>query len=39
MQIMAPVMCDDRMYRVAGALESALVSSWGGLLLDKAPRL
>lgn len=39
LQVMAPVMCDDRMYRVAGALESALVSNWGGSLLDKAPRL
>jgi aspartyl-tRNA(Asn)/glutamyl-tRNA(Gln) amidotransferase subunit A len=39
LQIMSPVMQDQRMYQVAGALEAALVSSWGGILLDKAPRL
>lgn len=39
LQIMAPVMQDDRMYRVGGALEAALLSQWGAPLLSKAPQL
>ncbi len=38
-QIMAPAMCDDRLYQVGGALEAALVSKWGGHLISKAPAL
>jgi aspartyl-tRNA(Asn)/glutamyl-tRNA(Gln) amidotransferase subunit A len=38
-QIMAPAMCDDRLYNVGGALEAALVSQWGGHLISKAPAL
>jgi aspartyl-tRNA(Asn)/glutamyl-tRNA(Gln) amidotransferase subunit A len=38
-QIMAPAMCDDRLYQVGGALEAALVSSWGGHLISKVPAL
>lgn len=38
-QIMAPVMKDDRMYRVGGALEAALISKWGAPILSKAPQL
>ena len=38
-QILAPVMADDRLYRVGAALEAALESEWGGPLLARAPRL
>ena len=38
-QIMAPVMADDRLYRVAGALEEALDARRGHLLLEEAPAL
>jgi aspartyl-tRNA(Asn)/glutamyl-tRNA(Gln) amidotransferase subunit A len=38
-QIMAPAMCDDRLYNVGGALEAALASKWGGRLISKAPAL
>ncbi|MFI7047109.1 Asp-tRNA(Asn)/Glu-tRNA(Gln) amidotransferase subunit GatA [Streptosporangium sandarakinum] len=39
LQIMAPVLGDDRCYRVAAAVENALESRWGGALLSKAPAL
>ncbi|PZG54115.1 Asp-tRNA(Asn)/Glu-tRNA(Gln) amidotransferase GatCAB subunit A [Spongiactinospora gelatinilytica] len=39
LQIMAPVLGDDRCYRVGAALETALESRWGGPLLSKAPAL
>ncbi len=32
-QFLAPATMDDRMYRVAGALEAALTEKWGGSLL------
>ncbi len=35
-QILAPALRDDRVYRVGAALESALVAQWGGPLLDRA---
>ncbi|HEX4700345.1 MAG TPA: Asp-tRNA(Asn)/Glu-tRNA(Gln) amidotransferase subunit GatA [Actinomycetes bacterium] len=38
-QVMAPPMADDRLYRVGGALEAALVDRWGHLLIDEAPDL
>jgi aspartyl-tRNA(Asn)/glutamyl-tRNA(Gln) amidotransferase subunit A len=38
-QIMAPVLADDRVYRVGAALETALRDRWGGGLLDRAPAL
>ncbi|MFL6240979.1 MAG: Asp-tRNA(Asn)/Glu-tRNA(Gln) amidotransferase subunit GatA [Actinomycetes bacterium] len=38
-QVMAPALADDRLYRVGGALESALVTQWGHPLLDEAPAL
>ncbi len=38
-QIMAPTMADDVMYRVAGALEAALVERWGSTLIEEAPAL
>ena len=39
LQIMAPVMQDDRFYRVGGTLEAALLSKWGQPMLSKAPDL
>ena len=38
-QILAPALADDRLYRVGAALEAALLEQWGGPLLDKAPDL
>ena len=38
-QIMAPPLADDRLYRVGGALEAALLARWGAPLLDRAPEL
>ncbi|MEY4498904.1 MAG: hypothetical protein RJA40_1009, partial [Actinomycetota bacterium] len=38
-QIMAPAMQDQRLYEVGGALEAALVSKWGGHLIEQAPVL
>ncbi|MFZ1411886.1 MAG: Asp-tRNA(Asn)/Glu-tRNA(Gln) amidotransferase subunit GatA [Micropruina sp.] len=34
-QVMAPVLCDDRVYRVGAALERELSQRWGGLLTDR----
>ncbi|WP_440069143.1 Asp-tRNA(Asn)/Glu-tRNA(Gln) amidotransferase subunit GatA [Streptosporangium sp. OZ121] len=39
LQIMAPVLGDDRCYRVGAAVEKALESRWGGGLLSRAPEL
>ena len=38
-QILAPAMADDRVYRVGAALEALLAQEWGGALLDQAPEL
>jgi aspartyl-tRNA(Asn)/glutamyl-tRNA(Gln) amidotransferase subunit A len=38
-QILAPAMADDRVYRVGAALETLLAQQWGGPLLDQAPPL
>jgi aspartyl-tRNA(Asn)/glutamyl-tRNA(Gln) amidotransferase subunit A len=38
-QVLAPALADDRLYRVGAALETLLQKSWGGPLLDKAPAL
>ncbi|HET7430108.1 MAG TPA: Asp-tRNA(Asn)/Glu-tRNA(Gln) amidotransferase subunit GatA [Nocardioides sp.] len=35
-QILAPALDDDRVYRVGAALEAALAAQWGGPLLDQA---
>jgi aspartyl-tRNA(Asn)/glutamyl-tRNA(Gln) amidotransferase subunit A len=35
-QIMAPVLADDRMYRVGAAVEAALQRRWGHALIDEA---
>jgi aspartyl-tRNA(Asn)/glutamyl-tRNA(Gln) amidotransferase subunit A len=39
LQVMAPPLADDRLYRVGAALEQALTSRWGGQLLDQVPEL
>lgn len=39
LQIMAPAMADDRLYRVGSALEGALTDRWGHLLIEEAPAL
>ena len=39
LQVMAPTMRDDLLYRVGGALEAALHDRWGGALLAQAPEL
>ena len=39
LQIIAPAMADDRLYRVGGALEAAFNEAWGGPLMNKAPSL
>ncbi len=38
-QVLAPALADDRLYRVGAALEAALLEQWGSPLLDKAPDL
>ncbi len=38
-QVLAPAMADDRVYRVGAALETLLTRRWGGPLLDRAPDL
>jgi aspartyl-tRNA(Asn)/glutamyl-tRNA(Gln) amidotransferase subunit A len=38
-QILAPALADDRVYRVGAALEALLLDQWGGPLLDRAPEL
>jgi aspartyl-tRNA(Asn)/glutamyl-tRNA(Gln) amidotransferase subunit A len=38
-QVLAPAMSDDRVYRVGAALERMLTDRWGGPLLDRAPDL
>jgi aspartyl-tRNA(Asn)/glutamyl-tRNA(Gln) amidotransferase subunit A len=35
-QILAPAMADDRVYRVGAALEAILLAKWGGPLLEQA---
>jgi aspartyl-tRNA(Asn)/glutamyl-tRNA(Gln) amidotransferase subunit A len=37
LQIIAPAMADERLYRVGGALEQALYDRWGGLLIEEVP--
>jgi aspartyl-tRNA(Asn)/glutamyl-tRNA(Gln) amidotransferase subunit A len=39
LQIMAPVLADERLYRVGAVLEAALLERWGAPILDKAPAL
>ncbi len=37
--VMAPVLADDRLYRVGAALEAPLRPGWGGPLTDRVPEL
>jgi aspartyl-tRNA(Asn)/glutamyl-tRNA(Gln) amidotransferase subunit A len=39
LQIIAPAMADDRLYRVGAAVEAALAARWGHPLLEEAPAL
>ncbi|MDT3400112.1 Asp-tRNA(Asn)/Glu-tRNA(Gln) amidotransferase subunit GatA [Streptomyces sp. B1866] len=39
LQIVAPAMADDRLYRVGAAVETAFTARWGHPLLDEAPAL
>ncbi|MBA8823173.1 aspartyl-tRNA(Asn)/glutamyl-tRNA(Gln) amidotransferase subunit A [Saccharopolyspora lacisalsi] len=39
LQIMAPPMADDRLYRIGAAYETARDAATGGTLLDRVPRL
>jgi aspartyl-tRNA(Asn)/glutamyl-tRNA(Gln) amidotransferase subunit A len=39
LQVMAPALADDRLYRVGAAVEAALLDRWGAPLLDSAPAL
>jgi aspartyl-tRNA(Asn)/glutamyl-tRNA(Gln) amidotransferase subunit A len=34
LQVLAPALADDRLYRVGAALESLLERQWGGPLID-----
>jgi aspartyl-tRNA(Asn)/glutamyl-tRNA(Gln) amidotransferase subunit A len=39
LQILAPALADDRVYRVGAAVETLLRDQWGGPLLAQAPPL
>ncbi len=39
LQVLAPAMADDRLYRVGAALEARLVHEWGGPLHERIPEL
>jgi aspartyl-tRNA(Asn)/glutamyl-tRNA(Gln) amidotransferase subunit A len=39
LQVLAPAMADDRLYRVGSVLERLLEEQWGGPLLGRAPEL
>jgi aspartyl-tRNA(Asn)/glutamyl-tRNA(Gln) amidotransferase subunit A len=39
LHVMAPVLADDRLYRVGAAVEQAFASAWGGPLLAQIPEL
>ncbi|HEX6339314.1 MAG TPA: Asp-tRNA(Asn)/Glu-tRNA(Gln) amidotransferase subunit GatA [Jiangellaceae bacterium] len=39
LHVMAPVLADDRLYRVGAAVEQAFASVWGGPLLEQVPEL
>ena len=39
LQVMAPPLDDDQLYRVGAALERELQSRWGGSMLDRIPQL
>ncbi|MBU2696354.1 Asp-tRNA(Asn)/Glu-tRNA(Gln) amidotransferase subunit GatA [Pimelobacter sp. 30-1] len=39
LQVLAPALADDRLYRVGAAVEAALTLRWGGPILDKLPEV
>jgi aspartyl-tRNA(Asn)/glutamyl-tRNA(Gln) amidotransferase subunit A len=39
LQIMAPALADDRLYRVGASLEQSLVDRWGHELIEEVPAL
>ncbi|NJQ03023.1 Asp-tRNA(Asn)/Glu-tRNA(Gln) amidotransferase subunit GatA [Streptomyces zingiberis] len=39
LQVIAPALADDRLYRVGAAVEAALTDRWGHPLLEEAPAL
>jgi aspartyl-tRNA(Asn)/glutamyl-tRNA(Gln) amidotransferase subunit A len=39
LQVLAPALADDRLYRVGAAVEALLEEKWGGAILDRAPEL
>ncbi len=39
LHVMAPVLADDRLYRLGAAVEQAFASAWGGPLLAQVPEL
>ncbi|OPF72722.1 aspartyl/glutamyl-tRNA amidotransferase subunit A [Streptomyces antioxidans] len=39
LQIIAPAMADDRLYKVGAAVEAALIDRWGHPLIEEAPSL
>ena len=39
LQIIAPALADDRLYRVGAAVEAAFTARWGHPLLEEAPAL
>jgi aspartyl-tRNA(Asn)/glutamyl-tRNA(Gln) amidotransferase subunit A len=39
LQVLAPALADDRLYRVGAALETLLEQQWGAPLLARAPEL
>jgi aspartyl-tRNA(Asn)/glutamyl-tRNA(Gln) amidotransferase subunit A len=39
LQVLAPALADDRVYRVGAAVEALLEKKWGGALLERAPEL
>ncbi|MBD3005636.1 MULTISPECIES: Asp-tRNA(Asn)/Glu-tRNA(Gln) amidotransferase subunit GatA [unclassified Streptomyces] len=39
LQIIAPAMADDRLYKVGAAVEAALIDKWGHPLIEEAPSL
>jgi aspartyl-tRNA(Asn)/glutamyl-tRNA(Gln) amidotransferase subunit A len=39
LQVMAPALADDRLYRVGAALEAAYIDAWGNPLTEEVPQL
>ncbi len=39
LQVLAPALADERVYRVGAAAEALLTDRWGGALLEQAPEL